>query len=111
MTIQSTVTERATILRMEGRMDAESYTAFDDAFTQAKANGALNIVTDLSGLVYISSAGVGALVKALKLLQAAQGEILLSGVKGLVRDVLTLTRIIELFRVFDTVEAALVAVR
>ena len=111
MTIQTTVNERATILRIGGRMDAESYTSFDDAFNQAVSGGAVNIVTDLSGLVYISSAGVGSLVRALKLLQPAQGEVLLAGVNGLVRDVLVLTHIINLFRVFDSVDAAVAAVR
>ena len=91
-------------------MDAESYEGFDDAFNRAMSNGAVNVVTDFSGLVYISSAGVGSLVKAAKRMQNVGGEILLTGVRGLVKDVLVLTRIITIFRVFDSEEAALAAV-
>jgi anti-anti-sigma factor len=107
MKIKVTAAGNAVILRVEGRMDAESCGAFDAACLKAFEGGKRLIVADLESLTYISSAGIGIFAKISRHLKDSGGEILLASVHGLVRDVLELTRVITIFRVFDSVEEAL----
>ena len=100
MTIQVAAAGNAVIMRVEGRMDAESGEAFSARCDQALADGAVNIVADLSALTYISSAGIGHFVRVAKMLRQAGGEIVLTGLHGLVGDVFELTHIVSVFRIF-----------
>jgi anti-anti-sigma factor len=88
-------------------MDAESSGEFEAACSKALAGGAVNIVADLKSLTYISSAGIGVFAKMARHLKDSGGELALASLHGLVRDVFELTRVITIFRVFDSTEAAL----
>jgi anti-sigma B factor antagonist len=107
MKIKITAAGKAAIVRVEGRMDAESCGEFDIACGKALSDGAVIIVADLDSLTYISSAGIGVFARMARDLQDTGGEIVLVSVHGLVRDVFVLTQVITLFRVFDSPEAAL----
>ncbi len=91
-------------------MDEASCGAFDAACSKAVANGALNLVADLSALTYISSAGIGSFVKAAKMVRQAHGEMVLTGLYGLVKDVFELTHVVTIFQVFESPELALAGV-
>ena len=107
MTIQVRAVGKAVIMRVEGRMDEASCEAFDAACSQAVADGAVNLVADLSALTYISSAGIGTFVKVAKMVKQAHGEIVLAGLYGLVKDVFELTHVVTIFQVFESPELAL----
>jgi len=107
MKIKVKVAGKAAILSVEGRMDAESCGEFEAACHKALAGGAVNIVADLKSLTYISSAGIGLFAKLARHLKDCQGEMVLASPHGLVRAVFELTRVITIFRVFDSADAAL----
>lgn len=94
------------VLRVDGRMDAVSCNTFGEACDRAIKEGVLWLVADLGALRYISSAGIGTLVRLAITLRQKNGEIVLCGVNGLVRDVLQVTRTHALFRVFESPEEA-----
>lgn len=58
----------AVVARCQGEIDAHSFEELEDALNGAIEAGALYIIVDLSGVSYISSAGMGILI-------ASQGEL------------------------------------
>ena len=107
MKIKVTAAGKAAVVSVEGRMDAESCGEFEAACHKALARGAVIIVADLKSLTYVSSAGIGMFAKVARHLKDSGGEMALASPHGLVRDVFELTRVITIFRVFDSAEAAL----
>ena len=93
-------------MKIGGRLDAESTRKFDAACDRWVQGGAIHLVLDLAELQYISSAGLGSILRVTQKLQGAGGAVLLCGVKGLVREVFEVTHLLSLFKVFDSVEAA-----
>jgi anti-sigma B factor antagonist len=70
-------------LRLAGRLDAAQAPAAQAAFDQLQASA----VIDMSGLDYISSAGLGVLLKTHKRLIAAGGGLRLVGVRTHIREI------------------------
>lgn len=70
-------------LRLAGRLDAAQAAAAQAAFDQLHGSAAI----DMSGLDYISSAGLGVLLKTHKRLMAAGGGLRLVGVRTHIREI------------------------
>lgn len=73
MQISSESTGDLLEMRVTGRLDNESSDQLTTAINDAVRMGSHSVSLDLSGVKYISSAGVGALVKAYKQLQSLRG--------------------------------------
>jgi anti-sigma B factor antagonist len=67
------------------------------------------IVIDLSLATYIDSAGLAALILAMKRIEGYGGKFFLAGVRETVRSVLESSRLDQIFRIFPDVDAALAA--
>lgn len=84
--IESAETGRITTLRLKGTLDiytAEKFTARTD---EALKSGARSLIVDLADVVYLDSeVGIGALLRALRRMQSANGTLLLVDVPGPVR--------------------------
>ena len=89
MTIEKTVNGTEATLKIEGRMDTQSAPMLEQALKELETE-VKHLVLDLSGLEYISSAGIRQIVAAHKLLN---GELTLRNVSIEVQDVLTMTGI------------------
>ena len=66
------------------------------------------IIVDLAGLEFIDSSGVAALARGRKLARHAGGDLLLAAPQHQVLRVLTLTRLIDVFPVYASVDEAAV---
>jgi anti-sigma B factor antagonist len=64
------------------------------------------IIVDLAGLEFIDSSGVAALARGRKLARHAGGDLLLAAPQHQVLRVLTLTRLIDVFPVYASVDEA-----
>jgi anti-anti-sigma factor len=64
------------------------------------------VVFDLDGVTLVDSTGVGIIVTCFGRLKRAGGELRLAGVKGNVKDLLTMTQLDQIMRFYPTVEAA-----
>lgn len=106
MTIEITSLGKANVIKVGGRMDAESRSQFDAACDRCLEDGAMHVVLDFGDLQYISSAGLSSVVRLAKQLNGLGGSVFLCGVKGLVREVFEVTNLLSIFRVFDSPEAA-----
>jgi anti-sigma B factor antagonist len=91
------------ILRLAGPLSIRTLFAFNDA---VRNNPPPALILDFSGVSYIDSAGLGALVGAQVAAQKAGRTLALTGTNKQVRTLLEMTHVLGLFRLFQTVEEA-----
>ena len=65
------------------------------------------VIVNLAGVKYIDSSGVASLVEGLQLSRKSQVRFSLCGLNKAPRQVLELTRLIKVFEIFDSLDAAL----
>ena len=91
--------KRYTILRVSGRVDAETAPNLEKQINKAFSKGQHHLVVDLGGVDYISSAGLGVLLKTQKRLREKGGGLVLTQMKKLVRDVFRIARFDLVFEI------------
>jgi anti-sigma B factor antagonist len=89
----------------EKRVDASRAPQFKDEITRRIEAGHTRIVLDLSGVDFVDSSGLGAIVACLKRL-GPRGDLAIAGAKGAVSRLFTLTRMDKVFPLHETVDAA-----
>ena len=82
---------------VSGRLDTNTSPLLGSDLT-ASLSGVTDLVMDLQGLEYISSAGVRVLLSAFKTMKT-QGTMTLENVSDTVREVLTVTGLIDFFTI------------
>ena len=107
VTIERTLVGEKVVLRVAGRMDAESTPAFEAQCESCISEGFSSLVLDLGNLTYVSSMGLGAIVRVAKQLRDAGGEVRICCLTGLVRQLFEITRLNHVFPSHDSVESAL----
>ena len=95
------------VLRLAGEVDVATAPRLRDRLVQLINEGPPNVVVDLSGLSFIDSMGLGALVSGLKRARAHDGDLRLAGASDHVAKVLEITRLDQAFVVGETVEGVL----
>jgi anti-anti-sigma factor len=73
---------------------------------QLMADGARNLVFDLSKMTRIDSTGIGRFIDTYGRLRQSGGQMRLAGAEGTVRDAFRLTRLDTVFSFYPTVEEA-----
>jgi anti-sigma B factor antagonist len=107
MNIEPTELEKAVLLKVTGRMDAENADEFQQACEQWIKQGARHLIADLDGLQYVSSMGLRSFLTVAQKMQSLSGSLILCGLHGLPRQVFEMTRLLSLFPVYDKVEQAI----
>jgi anti-sigma B factor antagonist len=67
------------------------------------------LVVDLSGVSYIDSAGLGAVIEAMQEVEAYGGKFALAGMQETVRSIFKMLQLDQVFSIFPDVDAALAA--
>lgn len=98
------------IVALSGRLDAVAAPVAEAGLTSALAGSAPRLAIDLSGLDYISSAGLRALLVTANKVQQANGKLALCGLSAHVREVFAVSGFDTLFRIADDAAAAVAAV-
>ena len=106
MNIEATQLDKAVVVKVTGRMDAESADEFERACDIWINKGATNLIADLSSLQYVSSMGLRSFLAIAKKLQTKSGALMLSGLHGLPLQVFEMTRLISIFPIFPDTEQA-----
>src|SRR5262249_42324484 len=95
-----------TVVDLEGAIDlANSRDLRTKLFERLPSTPRL--LLNMSGIRYIDSSGIATLVEVLKQARTLQKDFALFGLGPAVHDVLKLTNLLKVFRVFDTEERAL----
>jgi len=101
---------RVAVVALKGSIDPMSISALQNAMTEADTLGFRILILDLSDIRYINSAGLAYLVNLGDALVARRGALLLVGTQPKVKVVFELIGISKFFKLFKSVDSALVAV-
>ncbi|MBN1964522.1 MAG: STAS domain-containing protein [Anaerolineae bacterium] len=106
MNIKTQELKRVTLFEISGRVDSTNATELGEALNAAIEAGRTQLVADLAGVEYMSSAGLRELVTALKKVKRGTGDLRLAAPSERVRDVLELAGLDSIFEIYpDQVEA------
>lgn len=94
------------VLSVAGEVDAATEQQFRDALTSVLAHGAPRIVVELSRVSFMSSAGIGVLMGARRVLANGGGSLVLAAPHGAVVQVLSITGVGEVIPVAASVPDA-----
>ena len=113
MTLAPRRYDNAIVLRVEGRLDQDSCEAFRTDLMR-EVDGAAReggtVVLDLSGLEYVSSAGLRCFMLASRQAKAQHGRIFVAALQPMVAEIFEISHFNLVFQVFPTVRDALAAV-
>jgi len=107
MEIEKETREGKCIIALKGRLDAVTSPELDSYMGQVIDKGNLDIVLNLNGLDYLSSAGLRVFLVATKKIKAVKGELSLAGLTGNIKPVLTFSGFPTIMPCYDTIEEAL----
>ncbi|SNS56725.1 anti-sigma B factor antagonist [Ekhidna lutea] len=94
-------------ITVNGEIDAGSSIYLDDALKNALGNGEKKIVADLSGLDYISSAGLGVFISHLDEFNQQKIQLTLFGINETVKQVFDILGLEKLLTIVESKEAAI----
>ena len=100
----------ATLFRAKGRVDSSSSAAFEAALLPRIRDGARRVVLDLSGVEYVSSAGLRVMLMAAKAAKAGGGQLALFGLSPTVEEVFQVSGFSKIIPILATEAEALSAV-
>ena len=89
---------------LEGRIDANVAPDIEQKVLSLISEGSCKLVADLSEVMFISSAGLRALITALKEAKRKNGDLRLAGLKGHVLEVFDITGFSSIFKIYTNAE-------
>jgi anti-sigma B factor antagonist len=95
------------LLTLKGPLTIHTIFNFQTAVREQSAGA---VIIDFSGVPFMDSAGLGALVGARVALQKANRQLAIAGLDTQVKALLDMSKVSQFFRIFPTVEEAQAAV-
>ncbi len=107
MIIESRVSKGVVILKLTGKLrlgdETQAVRTQIDALT---ATGVPRILLDLGGVTFIDSSGIGELTRSYATVRRGGGDIKLLRLTKRIRELMTITKLLTVFEVFDDENAA-----
>jgi anti-sigma B factor antagonist len=100
---------RPNVVSLEGDIDLHVSPVVTESLNAMIKKKPKRMVIDLSGVTYIDSAGMAALILAMQEVEAYSGEFFLSGLPETLRSIFETSRLDRTFRISPDVDAALAA--
>ena len=100
---------RPNVLPLTGEIDLHVSPAITESLDAMTEKQPERIVIDLSRATYIDSAGLAALILAMKKVEAYGGKFFLAGLHETIRSIFESSRLDQIFQIFPDVDAALAA--
>ena len=95
------------LVTIEGRVIYETEREFQEMIAGLIKAGKVNIVLDLAGLSYINSSGLGLIINLLKQAQNVGGDIKLVHLQPDIYTLFSITSLVQVFKIFDSVDEAI----
>ena len=112
MALQAQNFANALVLGVGGRLDQDNSDAFRADLmkhVERSAHDGSAVILDLSGLEYVSSAGLRCLMLASRQARAQHGRIFVAALQSMVAEIFEISHFNMVFQVFPTVREALAA--
>ena len=103
--ITSKIGDVTTII-LQGRIDATVAPDIEQRLLSLVSGGSHKLVTALTEVTFISSAGLRSLVAVLKQARSERGDLRLAGMEGRVKEVFEITGLSTIFKIYDCAEDA-----
>jgi anti-sigma B factor antagonist len=100
------VQENILIIKADGTLNSQTADQFLESIEKMVGAGLWDIIVDCSELEHLSSYGLGVLVLLHRRMGEGLGAIKIASAKGLIVDVLRLTRLNKLFEIYPDVQSA-----
>ena len=100
-------TQSISIMNVKGRVDSNTAPELDSALENLLKNEKNKIVLNLKAVDYLSSAGLRALVKALKEAQQSGGDLHLAAVSEPIEVVLSTVGMLQMFKMYSSEQEAM----
>lgn len=97
------------VLNPVGRVDNDTSPAFRTKLLACVGSTAATVLIDFSGVEYISSAGLRALMMASKQSKATNGRLAAASLTPMVKEIFTISRFSLVVQVFETTAQAIAA--
>ena len=94
-----------TIVRPQGKLDAVNAPVFDQALDEIMADSPSKMIIDLSGVPYVSSAGLRIFIVAARQMKE-QGTLVVSNAATVVQEIFDLAGFGSIMTICDDLEAA-----
>ncbi len=112
MRVQDELRGDIVIITLKGDMMGEPDTgAFRDKIRELLDKGMKRIILDLSGVKWMNSLGLGALISAFTSVKNHEGEMVIANVTKKVESLFMITQLIKVFKHYDTVDEAISALQ
>ena len=89
------------IVAASGHFSTEEGTLFRNTVKRYLDDGARKFILNLRGVLYIDSSGFGELLKTYATLRKIEGEVVFMNPSKMVKDLLEITKLSTVFRIFD----------
>lgn len=106
LSIETEDAQGISLMKVSGRVDSETAPDLDHALSKLLNAGVNKIILNLQGVDFLSSAGLRAMVKALKGAQSSGGDVRLASVSKPIEVVLRTVGMLQMFKMFGTNEEA-----
>ncbi len=106
LSIETDNTQNISLMRINGRVDSDTTPEFESALSKLLNDNRNKIILDLQGVEFLSSAGLRAMVKALKDAQKSGGDVRLVSVSQPIEVILRTVGMLQMFKMFSTSEEA-----
>lgn len=95
------------ILRLEGYVDAHTFTDFEEELTRLVEGGNYNLLLDLERLTYINSTGLGLLMATFRQVRQHGGDLVIARMSDKITNIFNLLGFSRLIHTFGTEQDAL----
>ena len=107
MQIETSKIDQTVVLELKGRMDVIAAMQYEKTITECLQHDDRKFVTDLNALEYISSAGLRSMLTATKKIKEVKSTANFCNVKGVVKEVFTMSGFDSILPIFKSVKDAL----
>ena len=106
LSIETDNSQSVSVMKVMGRVDSETAPELDTALSKLLNENKNKIVLNLQGVDFLSSAGLRAMVKALKGAQKSGGDVRLAAVSQPIEVILRTVGMMQMFKMYSTNEEA-----
>ena len=108
MEIEFETVDGITVVTLFGELDSRTAPIVQERLMDLPGPEA-RVLLEMSGVNYISSAGLRALLMLYRRMATSEGQVALSGLNESIKDVMAVTGFLEFFAAYDSLEEGLAA--
>lgn len=98
----------AVVITLKGNvMGGPDGAKMHDTLHELKDGGKKNVIVDLSKVKFMNSSGLGMLISAMTTMRNGGGDLRLANVADRIQSLLVITKLITVFKHYDSVEEAI----